>query len=259
MRKAWLTIEGKERIELTRKLLVGRGTHCDLVITSNHASREHGLFAPSANHWLYTDLGSAGGTYLGRAGVNWGQTGRRVVRLEHGDVLSLSVPKMTFEQEPRADDPVLSALEEAVVSSPEDATRWAVYADRLLELGDARGQRIIDASEDWQSWGWPLAEALRVGALTWQWGFGHLRSATLRRPPEGWTQRAWPLSELLSVLCHAPEARFLVELGLDLEGSYGFEHVRKALSQCHLPALRVLRVTPSPGESWSTVAKTFQV
>jgi uncharacterized protein (TIGR02996 family) len=259
LRRAWLSVERGERIPLQGKMLIGRAKHCDVVVDSARIGREQATIEVIGERVLYTDLGANQGTLLVRGGVQWGKVTK--LTLEDGDTLR-AYPRLDFFHERPPEDYARAALERALVEAPEDASRWAVYADRLLELGDPLAQRIISRSEEWQSWAWPLGEALEVGALTWEFAHGHVRAATLREPSQGWRSRGWPQSELLRVLCHAREARFMTELRIELvpSGMLGIHHLREAFALCRLPALKRFTVTPSPRDTWLNAAgKAFEV
>ena len=46
------------------RFVVGRGSHCGLVIDSAKISREHAVFVREADGWWVEDLGSSNGTWL---------------------------------------------------------------------------------------------------------------------------------------------------------------------------------------------------
>ncbi len=45
-------------------VIVGRGTHCDIVFPGTHLSRQHAKFTVKSDHLVLRDLGSANGTFL---------------------------------------------------------------------------------------------------------------------------------------------------------------------------------------------------
>jgi hypothetical protein len=69
------------------RFVVGRGSHCDLVIDSAKISREHAAFVRAADGWWIEDLGSSNGTWL---------RGERVSRrrVEQGDEFFLCSEKV---------------------------------------------------------------------------------------------------------------------------------------------------------------------
>ena len=69
------------------RFVVGRGSHCDLVIDSAKISREHAVFARAADGWWIEDLSSSNGTWF---------RGERVSRrrVEHGDEYFLCAEKV---------------------------------------------------------------------------------------------------------------------------------------------------------------------
>jgi pSer/pThr/pTyr-binding forkhead associated (FHA) protein len=75
-------------VEVTQdRFVVGRGSHCDLVIDSAKISREHAVFVRQDGGWWIEDLGSSNGTWL---------RGERVTRrrVEHGDEYFLCAEKI---------------------------------------------------------------------------------------------------------------------------------------------------------------------
>lgn len=68
---------------------LGREDHCDVVISSAHASRKHAELVPEGDVAVLTDLGSSNGTFV---------NGRRIQQhvLRHGDVLTIGGWEMRF-------------------------------------------------------------------------------------------------------------------------------------------------------------------
>lgn len=69
--------------------VLGREDHCDVVISSAHASRKHAELLPDGDVAVLTDLGSSNGTFV---------NGRRIQQhvLRHGDVLTIGGWEMRF-------------------------------------------------------------------------------------------------------------------------------------------------------------------
>lgn len=74
--------DGSVRVPLERRLLVGRGRSCDVVVNSAKMARDDTVFEPSPEGWVALNLGNNQGMY-----VNKSKTMRSVLR--HGDVIYL--------------------------------------------------------------------------------------------------------------------------------------------------------------------------
>jgi hypothetical protein len=69
------------------RFLIGRGSHCDLVVESPKVSREHAAFVRAEDGWWIEDLGSSNGTWL---------RGEKIARrkVEHGDEFFVSAERL---------------------------------------------------------------------------------------------------------------------------------------------------------------------
>lgn len=117
------------------------------------------------------------------------------------------------------------ALEAAIDEAPDDAARYAVLGDWLLQSGDPRGELIAlqlaqastkKAKERQEAL--LLAEGLRVAQTQralWRWGFVHTLSFGLVQHAQ-WEERRddWTTTLLAPALAH-PSCRFLRELVVD--------------------------------------------
>jgi hypothetical protein len=57
-------LEGGEPRDVAKdRFVIGRGTHCDLVIESGKISREHAALVRKSDGWWIEDLGSSNGTW----------------------------------------------------------------------------------------------------------------------------------------------------------------------------------------------------
>src|SRR5215467_13472780 len=59
------------KFELTKDLVIGRGSDCDIQIDRDSVSRRHARVAksPKEGGWMVEDLGSTNGTYVGNQPV----------------------------------------------------------------------------------------------------------------------------------------------------------------------------------------------
>jgi uncharacterized protein (TIGR02996 family) len=222
-------------------MVIGRGLHCALRIDSARLSREHSAIEERDGQWWVSDLGSSFGTWLTRSGALLGRVMAPVV-LQHADVIGLHDQVRIELEEPH--DALATGLEEALFEHPDDENAWSVYADRLLELGDARGERIRSNAIGWTWPGHQVGHVLSSPELCEPvWAHGHLRTVVLRQQ---WHQEVRPwLDHCVLVLVSAPISKFLLELNLELQADFvrGAE-LQAVLSAAHLPSLRRFSVTP---------------
>lgn len=86
----YLQREGQEPIRMTSdRFIIGRGSHCDLIIDSPRVSREHAVLTRAGILYCLEDLNSSNGTWFGEERIT-----RR--ELETGDVISLGNVPLTF-------------------------------------------------------------------------------------------------------------------------------------------------------------------
>jgi len=128
--------EHPETIPLTgERLVIGRGSRCDVVVTDPCASRRHAELLLSDQQWLISDLGSRNGTL-----VNGRRVGQEQV-LRSGDTIAIASGTWTFLL---GDDPL------ATIESEEDNAaegRSVRLSPRELEVmvlvaGGATDQQI---------------------------------------------------------------------------------------------------------------------
>jgi FHA domain len=66
-----LYAEGKELDRVTKdRFLIGRGKHCDLIISSGKVSREHAAIVRNGTEYFIEDLGSSNGTWYDKRRIN---------------------------------------------------------------------------------------------------------------------------------------------------------------------------------------------
>jgi pSer/pThr/pTyr-binding forkhead associated (FHA) protein len=75
---------------MTQHMLVGRGSHCDLVIDNSTVSRHHAHLFFREGRWILVDLESTNGTHV---------NGARVQRTEllAGDILDLGGERLRVD------------------------------------------------------------------------------------------------------------------------------------------------------------------
>lgn len=80
---------GRERtIEVTRRIVVGRGATADVTIDDDYASEEHAAFEPDGDHVCVEDLGSTNGTTVGEGKI------RERTRLDRGATVEIGRTKV---------------------------------------------------------------------------------------------------------------------------------------------------------------------
>lgn len=225
-------------VEVTGDMRIGRGAHCEFRIQSNKLSREHSFVTRRDGEFLIGDLNSSFGTWLERRGVQLGRVSAvpRLVRLDDGDIVGM-VDKVQFVLDPLPVDPLALQLAEALAADPDDTTRWQVYADRLIEMGDPSGARIIDRATGWEPPGNMVGAFLRSPHVSIDWSHGYFRRVVM--VDNG--HRDFP--KCVQALLGDPLARFLSELAISHTGT-AETGLRKVLENVELPALRWLHVTP---------------
>lgn len=138
----------------------------------------------------------------------------------------------------------LRRLEEAIEADPYDRQAYAVLADRLIELGDRRGELIAlqlkRRSAEFELAANDVIEKLGAAAkpppgVTFEWAFGYAKTVTIDPGTAKGTKDA---------LAH-PSCRFVVELRVGhnnapLAGSI------KAIAAAIRPCLRVLQLGKAP-------------
>lgn len=211
--RAWLeriTPEGPElRLpEGAGHLVFGRSPRCTVIFDGALVASRHCELAWDGAAWRLRDLGSAHGTFVN------GQRLRASRALFDGDVIGLGPAQLRFRAAQPAEDPTWT---EAIARAPDAEAPWLVYADRLLEVGDPLGERIMQARAggrvDHLPWLGRLWDPFVAGALELGWSLGHVRQATVRtvagRPALDWR-------DLVATLVNLRVGRFLRELVIDL-------------------------------------------
>ena len=84
-----LMSEGRELERVTKdRFLIGRGKHCDLIINSGKASREHAAIVRENGNYFIEDLGSSNGTWFEKRRI-----GRR--QIHEGDDYFICAEKLS--------------------------------------------------------------------------------------------------------------------------------------------------------------------
>ncbi len=73
------------------RVVIGRGTSCDIIINDPSVSRHHGEILRDENGWLIRDTGSTNGTRVNGEHVNQS-------RIYNGDVLGLGAVQLEFQE-----------------------------------------------------------------------------------------------------------------------------------------------------------------
>ena len=92
------TPNGRERINLTRRLILGRLRSSDLRLSDPEVSKEHCAIEPRDGSFFVRDLGSLNGTFLNGIRLE-GE-----VRLRDGDAVFVGNAVLRFEDDERAED-----------------------------------------------------------------------------------------------------------------------------------------------------------
>jgi hypothetical protein len=144
---------GRE-IRLERgRLVLGRGSDCDLVLQETEASRRHAELRRFGDQWLIVDLGSTNGTFLGDLRLQPNQTyavspgvpvtvGRtRFVLQEEPQAVAVAGPPSSYGEEPAGGEGVAGAA----VSPFWEISAWIC---RIVVLVGC-GMLVIGALRDW--------------------------------------------------------------------------------------------------------------
>jgi hypothetical protein len=224
VQRAYLNIiRAGQLVEVGERARIGRDRQCELHIDSDRLSRQHAEVCRVGEGFEVRDLGSSGGTFLGRGG----DPAQKIARtpIFHGDQLYFgdTIVLFTLGDPPQAPpDARLLELEARLRETPNDGPLWAIYGDVLLERGDSRGQRIAQQSREWGPYDqpplWASPEHLDV-----RWLFGHAAHITVRGTPRRlraglhrYSGDEPQLARVVEALLASPLTRFLQTLHLDL-------------------------------------------
>lgn len=182
-------------------LSVGRHPDSGVRLVSSHVAETQCRFVADGDGWALEDVAAAGGTWL---------NGRRVARqrLQHGDTVWLGETLLVFLSQRPAHD---AALEAHIDARPDDEARLRVWADWLLERGDAFGEHLLSAT--------PLPIALEglgplvdAGRVELEWRHGLVRAARVRCIDDA----TYSSIEVLARVVALRAARWLESLTADL-------------------------------------------
>ena len=90
---ALVIVEGRRVVVGPAGATLGRSRGCDIVLSDNNVSRQHGEIRPRGGSWVYTDLGSTNGSSVNGRSINGPEV------LKPGDEISLGGFAITFELE----------------------------------------------------------------------------------------------------------------------------------------------------------------
>jgi uncharacterized protein (TIGR02996 family) len=207
---AWLELtspsSGTKKIELpanSGRLIFGRSRTCTVVIDDLRVAKQHCQVAFENGHWHVRDLGSLSGILVN--GVK--APGQHLL---DGDVFEFVGVRVVFRDPPVEED---ARFIQAIESDPTANEPWLVYADRLQELGDPLGERMICAHQklrvDHAPWLKDLWSLMISGQLELEFHFGFIQKAVLR-PMAG--QLNVDVVDALRRLFHLRIGRFLQTL-----------------------------------------------
>lgn len=165
--------------------------------------------------------------------------------LGHGDVLEVEGWALRVLFQPDGEHHH-AELEAAVEASPGDEPRALVWADWLVEHGDALGGRIVQGlprtDDEAARWLGAGAARLRAGDLQLEWRRGFIERAVVRALDTSQGPRG--LLALTGQLVRSGAARFLRALELDLASAFPgrveagpFDGVETLTALRHMPAL----------------------
>ncbi len=106
-------------IPLTRKMVIGRGSECDLVLNDQEISRHHAQLENTSRGVILKDLGSANGCFVNNEKIT-------ELKLDHGDQLSFDRQRFLLEKlgmESKGLDSDTSVIED---SPPPQGMKWLV-------------------------------------------------------------------------------------------------------------------------------------
>ena len=90
---ALLIVEGRRIVVGPGGATLGRSRGCDIVLSDNNVSRQHGEIRPRGGSWVYTELGSTNGSSVNGRPADGAEV------LKPGDEISLGGFAITFELE----------------------------------------------------------------------------------------------------------------------------------------------------------------
>ncbi len=195
-------------VPFTKDVTIGRGSNAGFRIDSSRIDREHASVTFRGGRYFLRDLQSSYGTNLVRHGVPFG----RIIgetELRHGDVIA-TYHQVRFSLETPLADALERQLAKAVAEKPAERGRWNVYADRLLELGDARGERIVRNTTGWKWPGRGIGAYFASDSVSLKWAHGHIVAAALGEPQSGYHSPR--LEHCVQALIHEPIAQFITDL-----------------------------------------------
>jgi hypothetical protein len=180
---------------------VGRAKDGAIVIRAGGVARVHCVLRRLGAAWLVEDRNSSSGTWV---------NGHRVTKAElrHGDTIDLYGTLLVFLETDEHRD---RALEAALDAAPWDERAVEVWADRLLEHGDALGPQLAGGDPDPRCLE-GLVELTDAGRLELHWRHGLLERARIRCTSDATFQDVDLLGRLLSLRV----ARWVRELTVDL-------------------------------------------
>lgn len=247
------TLVRGRRWPLSPRLVIGRAAGNDVTVPSPAISPRHLQLEFRHARWWAQDLGSENGSLHNGDFLSDAE-------LVDGDVLELPDGHCFFVHLEEERDVSNPALENAVLTQPDDDALWNVWADWLLEQGTPLGARLRGQGTGDARFLRTMARRFRTGWLDVEWARGLPRRAVVRAPGPFRLANETP-GALVERLFDEPAFRFLRALEVD-PFSFGsgarvaeeVDGLLEVLTRVDAPpALEGLRIGPVPEFEVSTV------
>ncbi len=197
-------LEAGSRFAITEDTTLGRGA--DVGLSLPGLSARHCRLERRFERWWVLDLGSTEDVRHNGALVTNAE-------LEHADLLEVGSLLLRFLLREVVDERD-EAMEAAIRAAPDDAARYGVYADWLIDRGVLLGERLARPRyEGSGKWLGRLARPWAEGELELSWFCGVPVRAVVRRLES--TGRE--LEQAVTLMRREPLFRFLRALEVDLE------------------------------------------
>jgi uncharacterized protein (TIGR02996 family) len=232
------SLDAGARFTIGESTTLGRGA--DLELSLPGLSAKHCRIERRFDRWWVLDLSPS---------EDLRHNGARVTNaeLEHADLLEVGSLLLRFLLRETVDERD-ETMEAAIRAAPDDAARYGVYADWLIDRGVLLGERLARPRyEGSGKWLGRLARPWAEGELELAWFCGVPVRAVVRRLES--TGRE--LEEVVALMRREPLFRFLRALEVDLESLAQGAEVERGLAAVELATLSdafplLARVTLGP-------------